>query len=83
MYVGQFIDDQKGQYGILYYENDEYFEGGFLNNEKFFGIEILNHEIYQGKFVDNKRDGFGVLIKNNIEYQVLYYNENIIEKNII
>ena len=83
MYVGQFIDDQRGQYGILYYENDEYFEGGFLNNEKFFGIEILNHEIYQGKFVDNKRDGFGVLIKNNIEYQVLYYKGNIIEKNII
>ena len=77
MYVGQFIDDQKGQYGILYYENDEYFEGGFLNNEKFFGIEILNNEIYQGKFVDNKRDGFGVLIKNNIEYQVLY-NKGII-----
>jgi hypothetical protein len=45
MYIGEFIDDQRGQYGILYYENDEYFEGGFLNNEKFFGTEILNHEI--------------------------------------
>ena len=73
-YIGEFIHDKRGQYGILYYENDGFFEGGFLNNEKFFGSEFLNNEIYKGRFEENKRD-YGILIKNECEF---FYKNGII-----
>lgn len=60
VFFGKMVDAKKDE-GILYYFNGKCFEGRFKDDQKEFGLEIDEKELYLGEFRKGLRHGEGIL----------------------
>ena len=60
VFFGRMLDGKKEE-GILYYFNGKCFEGRFRDDQKQYGLQIDEKQLYLGEFRKGLRQGEGIL----------------------
>ena len=84
-YIGQWKEDNREGYGIVYYSNGNKYEGEFVNDiQNGYGkYYYSNGNWFEGEIKEDKKDGYGVeyiIAKANMKtpyfsYEGQYYND--------